>query len=355
MKKLRVGILGATGMVGQQYVQLLQGHPFFDVAYVAASQESAGKWYGEALQSKGLSTDAIAKPLLSLKVHGIDEIRKAGELCDFLFSAVSTDVASRYERLYAPALPVVSNASSHRMDEDVPCLIPEVNPEHLELIAFQKQQRGWKGFIVAKPNCSLQSYLIPLYPLHRAFGLRKIILTTMQAMSGAGYPGISSLDMLDNLIPYIGGEEEKSEREPLKILGEVCKGKIQLATGISISAHCNRVPVLDGHTACVSVSFLDKPTKEEILEVWRNFRGAPQELCLPSAPREPILYREEDNRPQPRLDRNAANGMAVTVGRLRECNVFDFRFVALSHNTLRGAASGGILNAELLYARGYLR
>ena len=350
--KLRAGVLGATGMVGQHYVRLLTDHPFFEVSFLAASPESAGKRYADALMGKGRASDAIPASTLALPVHHIEDIAAARQSCDFVFSAVDAAIASTFEPLYAKAgLPVVSNASAHRMDDDVPCLIPEVNPDHLDAIAFQKKNRGWeKGFIVAKPNCSLQSYVIPLYPLHVKFRIKTIVLTTMQALSGAGYPGISSLDMIDNLIPYINGEEEKSQQEPLKLLGAVRDGKICPDTSIAISAHCNRVPVLDGHTACVSVAFENKPARGEILELWQNFKS----LDLPSAPNQLIVYREENNRPQPRLDRDAAGGMAVTVGRLRECPVLDYRFVALSHNALRGAASGGILNAELLYRRGFL-
>ncbi len=350
--KLRVGVLGATGMVGQHYVRLLQNHPWFEVSYLAASRESAGKSYAEALAEKGCSSGVM----LTLPVHRIDEIAAASSECDFVFSALGPEAALEYERQYAAAgLPVVSNASAHRNDPDVPVLIGEINPEHLAIIPEQQKKRGWKkGFIVVKPNCSLQSYLFPLYPLHRAFGIKKILVTTMQALSGAGYPGVSSLDILDNVIPYIGGEEEKSETEPLKILGQIENGRFVHASGISISAHCNRVPVADGHTACVSVEFASKPTGEEILRIWREFRGAPQELGLPSAPLQPIVYREEKDRPQPKLDRHTENGMAVTVGRLRDCPVLDIRFVALSHNALRGAASGGILNAELLFRKNYL-
>ena len=355
MRKLRVGILGATGIVGQHYVHLLKDHPFFEVTFLAASKDSAGKSYAEALAVKGRGFDSTSARVLALPVHRIDEMEKAQELCDFVFSAVNTETAKICEALYAAAgMPVVSNTSYHRMDHDVPLLIPEINPEHLEIIPMQQKNRGWdKGFIIAKPNCSLQSYLIPLYPLHRQFGVKKLIITTMQAASGAGYPGVSSLDIIDNVIPYIGGEEEKSENEPLKILGKIQGNQFSHIEGVSISAHCNRVPVLDGHTACISVEFENKPPQEEILRLWRDFRGVPQELRLPSAPAYPILYREEKDRPQPRLDRNAERGMAVTAGRLRECPVLDYRFVALSHNALRGAASGGVLNAELLYAQGY--
>ncbi len=352
MQKLRAGVLGATGIVGQHYVRLLQNHPYFELSFLAASKDSTGKKYSDVLSERGRFVDD-GIPALSL--HAIDEIAVAAEKADFVFSALNSDAAKVYETLYAAAgLPVVSNTSAHRLDPDVPLLIPEINPEHLEIIHEQQKRRGWKkGFIVAKPNCSLQSYLFPLFPLHRAFGIETVIVSTMQALSGAGHPGISSLDIIDNLIPYIGGEEEKSETEPLKILGSIESGRFKPAQ-MTISAHCNRVPVLDGHTACVSVRFKKRTSKEEILQLWKEFKGLPQILSLPSAPLQPILYREEKDRPQPKLDRYAGNGMAITVGRLRECPALDFRFVALSHNALRGAASGGILNAELLFRQGYL-
>lgn len=339
---MRVGILGATGMVGQQYVQLLQNHPFFEIAFLAASKESAGKSYEEAL--RGRSFCDLPSSIRKMTVHSIDEIPKD---IPFVFSALATDAAKTYEVQYAAAgIGVMSNASVHRLEPDVPLLIPEINADHIKLIPIQQMNRGWKkGFIVAKPNCSLQSYLLPLYPLHKQFQMERAVITTMQAVSGAGYPGVSSIDMIDNIIPYIQGEEEKSESEPLKILGE---------SKFSLSVHCNRVPVLDGHMACVSVKFKQKPKKEEILSLWNSFQGEPQKLKLPSAPLRPLIYREEKDRPQPRLDRDAEKGMAVTIGRLRDCSVFDIRFVALSHNTLRGAASGGILNAELLYKSEYL-
>lgn len=339
---MRVGILGATGMVGQQYVQFLQNHPFFEIAFLAASKESAGKSYEEAL--RGRSFCDLPDSIRKMKVHSIDEIPKD---IPFVFSALATDAARTYEVQYAAAgIGVMSNASVHRLEPDVPLLIPEINADHVNLIPIQQKNRGWKkGFIVAKPNCSLQSYLLPLYPLHKQFQMERAVITTMQAVSGAGYPGVSSLDMIDNIIPYIQGEEEKSEAEPYKILGE---------RNFSLSLHCNRVPVLDGHMACISVKFKTRPTKEEVLSLWNAFQGAPQKMQLPSAPKRPLIYREEKDRPQPRLDRDAEKGMAVTMGRLRDCSVFDIRFVALSHNTLRGAASGGILNAELLYKSGYL-
>ena len=261
------------------------------------------------------------------------------------------------ENAYAAAgIPVVSSSSAHRWTEDVPMLIPEINPPHLDVIPEQQKKRGWKrGFIVVKPNCSLQSYLAPIYALEQAgYPINQLLVTTMQAVSGAGYPGVASLDMVDNIVPFIGGEEEKSEKEPGKILGKIENGKIIPHTRLKISAHCNRVPVVDGHTACVSMKFAGKkPTREEIIRIWREFTSVPQELKLPSAPEHPLVYREEENRPQPRKDRDAEKGMAITLGRLRECNVLDYRFVGLSHNTIRGAAGGGILNAELLKAKGF--
>lgn len=350
MKKIPVGILGATGMVGQQYLQLLANHPWFEVVFLAASEQSAGKSYQDAVKDRWHCVEPIPAKIAHLLVHGMDQISLAHRSCRFVFSALTTEAAKDYEERYAGAgLPVVSNAGYHRNAHDIPVLIPEINPEHTDIIPMQQKNRGWdKGFIVVKPNCSIQSYIIPLFPLHKKFGIQKIIVTTMQAISGAGFPGVPSLQITDNVIPYIGGEENKSEQEPLKVLGRIQDGKIEQARDIVISAHCNRVSVVDGHMACVSVKFANKPTHEEILSHWESFEGVPQKMKLPSAPVRPIQYLLEQNRPQPRLDRLAGNGMAVTVGRLRECNVFDYRFTALSHNTVRGAAGGGILNAELL-------
>jgi aspartate-semialdehyde dehydrogenase len=299
---------------------------------------------------------SIPKSILNMPVYRMDDIEQAKHSCSFVFSAVSNDAAKIYEERYAAnGIPVISNAGYHRNSSDVPVLIPEINPDHARLIPIQQKNRNWnKGFIVVKPNCSLQSYMIPLAPLHQHFKVQKLLVTTLQSTSGAGYPGVSSLDMIDNVIPYIANEEEKSEREPLKIWGQIKNNGIEFANNITISAHCNRVPVLDGHLACVSVQFEQKPRAEEILHLWENFQGMPQQLQLPSAPEFPIIYREENDRPQPRKDRNAENGMGITVGRLRECPVLDFRFVALSHNTIRGAAGGGILNAEFLVRQGYL-
>lgn len=356
MKKLNVGILGATGMVGQNYISLLDGHPWFEVTHLVASPSSAGKKYYEAVAGRWHMRSDIPKNTGNLKVYSISDVESARKKCDFVFSALDSEIAKEWEEKYAEAgIPVVSNASAHRHTPDVPMIIPEINPQHLEIIQAQQKNRKWKnGFIVVKPNCSLQSYLAPLFALHNKFRIKKAVITTMQAVSGAGHPGVSSLDITDNIIPYIGGEEEKSEKEPKKILGKIEENKIAYDNSFEISAHCNRVPVIDGHMACVSVEFERKPSKEEILDAWKNFKGLPQELKLPFAPKNPIIYREENNRPQTRLDRDNDKGMAVTVGRLRECNVLQWRFVGLSHNIVRGAAGGGILNAELLKAKGYL-
>ena len=356
MKKLKVGVLGATGMVGQNYISLLDGHPWFESSLVIASQSSAGKTYKESVAGRWHMQKDIPDIVKKLKVAEINDLENARENCDFVFSALDPDVAIEWEEKYAQAgIPVVSNASAHRHTPDVPMLIPEINHGHLRMIDIQRKNRGWKkGFIVVKPNCSLQSYMAPLFALHEKFNLKKAIITTMQAVSGAGHPGVSSFDIDDNVIPYIGGEEAKSENEPKKILGKIQGNKFVYDDSFKISAHCNRVNTIDGHMACVSVEFEKKPDEEEILKIWKNFRSLPQELKLPFAPKQPIIYREEENRPQTRLDRNNDKGMAVTVGRLRDCNVLQWRFVGLSHNTIRGAAGGGILNAELLKAKGYL-
>ena len=356
MNKLRIGVLGATGMVGQNYISLLENHPWFTVNYLAASERSAGKNYREAVAGRWYMLKDIPKEVESLMVYSIDQLDKAAKNCDFVFSALDTGVAKEYEEKYAEAdIPVVSNASSHRHTSDVPMLIAEINPHHTDIIPVQQKNRGWKkGFIVVKPNCSLQSYMTPLFALHREFTVLRAIITTMQAVSGAGHPGVSSYDIIDNIIPYIKGEEEKSEREPNKILGTIEGNRFKYYEGLKISTHCNRVPVIDGHMACVSLEFKKKPSDSQIREIWNTFRALPQEMDLPFAPKQPIIYREEADRPQTRLDRDADKGMAVTCGRLRECHVFDYRFVALSHNTIRGAAGGGILNAELLVKQGYL-
>ena len=359
--KIPVGILGATGMVGQQYIRLLADHPWFRVAYVAASPQSAGKKYSEALKSGWLVPGEIPEDIANLTVHDVADVEKAAQTCAFVFSAFEMpdrEAIKRAEDSQATAgVPVFSNASAHRFTPDVPMLIAEINPHHLDIIPQQQKARGWKkGFIVVKPNCSLQSYLTPIYALMQAgYDIDKVMVTTLQAVSGAGYPGVASLDMIDNVVPYIGGEEEKTEQEPLKILGDIKEGICAPYKGMQISAHCNRVPVSDGHLACVNIKFKKKiPSIESTLAIWKEFRAEPQTLDLPMAPKQPIVYRDEGDRPQPKKDRDADKAMAVTVGRLRECPVFDYKFVALSHNTVRGAAGGGILNAELAYKKGYL-
>lgn len=361
MKKFKVGILGATGMVGQNYVRLLENHSWFEVVYLAASTRSAGKKYSDAVLGRWQMNSLIPENIKNIIVEDVIDMEKAKKKCDFVFSAFEIpdkEMVKNIEEKYAEAgLPVVSNASANRSTEDVPMIIPEINPDHLEMINQQKKNHKWnKGFIVVKPNCSLQSYLTPIFALEKAgYPIKKIFVTTLQAVSGAGYPGVPSLDMIDNVIPFIGGEEEKTEEEPLKILGNIKNGKFIQRKDLQISAHCTRVPVIDGHTACVNILFKNKiPTKERIIEIWRNFKGLPQELKLPFAPICPIIYKEEENRPQPKKDRGNDKGMAVTVGRLRKCKIFDYKFVALSHNTVRGAAGGGILNAELLVKKNYL-
>lgn len=344
-------------MVGQQYLQLLANHPWFDVRFLASSDQSAGKTYGEAVSGRWHMSKPIPERFINLPVSRIDDIELAKKNCSFVFSAVSNEAAKIYEERYAAyGLPVITNAAYHRQTADVPVLIPEVNPDHAQIIPIQQKNRHWnQGFIVAKPNCSLQSYMIPLSPLHQKFTVTRLIVTTMQAVSGAGYPGISTWDIMDNVIPYIANEEEKSEQEPLKMWGHIQNNHILPQREISISAHCNRVAVLDGHLACVSVQFKQKPPREEILNIWNNFHLPTQLQKLPSAPNRSIIYLNELDRPQPRQDREAGNGMSVSVGRLRECPLFDYRFVALSHNTIRGAAGGGILNAEFLVQQGYIK
>ena len=360
MEKLNVGVIGATGMVGQNYIRLLENHPWFEVVYVAASARSAGKTYAESVAGRWLMEQPIPDSVQDLVVEDASQVSAAVGKCDFIFSAVEIDKATvkALEEDYAKAgIPVVSNNSAHRHTADVPMLIPEINHQHIEIIKDQQKRLGNKeGFITVKPNCSLQSYMTPLFALFDAgFPVKAAIISTLQAVSGAGYPGVSSLDVIDNVVPFIGGEEEKSEIEPLKILGKIENGSIKNFADLKISAHCNRVPVIDGHLACVSLSFsAKKPSYEEIKQIWSDFSALPQELKLPSAPLQPIIWKDEPDRPQPRKDRNLDKAMAVSVGRLRACNVFDYRFVGLSHNTVRGAAGGGILNAELLKAKGYL-
>ncbi|MDR0324249.1 MAG: aspartate-semialdehyde dehydrogenase [Treponema sp.] len=365
MSKIPVGILGATGMVGQQYISLLNDHPWFDVRFVAASPRSAGKKYKEAVAGRWQLVNTFAAHVGGIIVEDANDVNRAaaafkkGE-CSFVFSALEmgkNETCALEEAYAAAGIPVISNASAHRWTPDVPVLIAEINPHHADIIPMQKKARGWdRGFIAVKPNCSIQSYMKPIHALAQAgFHAQKMFVTTMQAVSGAGYPGVSSLDVLDNLYP-LKGEEEKSETEPLKIFGSIDNGIFRNAEFPKISAHCNRVPVIDGHTACVSVEFAGKKpgSMEEIKAIWAAYKGIPQEANFPMAPKQPIIYREEDDRPQPRKDRNADKAMAVVAGRLRPCKVFDISFMALSHNTIRGAAGGGILNAELLKYKGYL-
>jgi len=361
-QKIPVGILGATGMVGQNYIRLLENHPWFEVTVVSASSRSAGMTYREAVSNRWQMDTPIPSSVAGLVVYDAHDCDHAINHCRFVFSALemnSKEDVQQLEREYAAiGIPVVSNASAHRWTPDIPLLIPEVNADHLAIIPFQQKKYGWdKGFIVTKPNCSLQSYVTPLFALMKAgYPLARVMITTLQAVSGAGYPGVASLDMIDNIVPYIGGEEEKTEQEPLKIFGSIEQGQFVCTDKPAISAQCMRVPVINGHTACVSVEFDGrKPTYEEIVTIWKEFRSVPQELALPFAPEQPIWYREESDRPQPRKDRDTEGGMAVVVGRLRECPVFDYKFVALSHNTVRGAAGGGILNAELLVKNKYIQ
>ena len=359
-RRISVGVIGATGMVGQNYIRLLNDHPWFEVAYVAASPRSAGKRYREAVAGRWHMVAGIPSKVGDLVVEDGANVAAALGKCSVIFSAVDMEkqAVRKLEMDYASkGFAVVSNNSAHRHTEDVPMLIPEINYEHCDVIPAQQKNYGWsKGLIVVKPNCSIQSYMMPIHALmKKGYRVARMIVTTLQGLSGAGYPGPSSLDMVDNIIPYIGGEEEKSEKEPGKAFGKVAGGKIVPDESLSISAHCTRVPVIDGHSACVSIQFAGaKPTLDEIQEIWRSYRSVPQELGLPSAPRQPIVLRDEIDRPQPRMDRDAENGMAIVVGRLRPCKVFDYRFVGLSHNTIRGAAGGAILMAELLKAKGYI-
>lgn len=357
MEKLRVGILGGTGMVGQRFISLLENHPWFEVVTIAASPRSAGKTYEEAVGGRWKMSTPMPEAVKKLIVKNVNDVAEVSENVDFVFSAVdmTKEEIKAIEEAYAKMeVPVVSNNSAHRWTPDVPMIIPEINPEHLEVLPAQMKRLGTtRGFVVVKPNCSIQSYTPALHAL-KEFGPKVVVATTYQAISGAGKTFADWPEMVDNVIPYIGGEEEKSEQEPLRIWGKVVNGQIVKAEGPVITTQCIRVPVTDGHTAAVFVSFEKKPTKEQIIKAWNEFKGLPQELDLPSAPKQFIKYFEEDNRPQAKLDRDYENGMGVTLGRLREDSVFDYKFVGLSHNTLRGAAGGAVLTAELLKAKGYI-
>lgn len=351
MGKVRVGILGATGAVGQRFVQLLSDHPWFEITVLAASSRSAGKRYADAARwvLEVPMPSAVQDMVL---VEGTPD-NLVGK-CDIVFSALPSDAAREVEPAFAAAgVPVFSNASAFRMEPDVPLLIPEVNPEHLALVNLQREQRGWKGFIVTNPNCSTTHLVCALKPLHDAFGIEQVIVTTLQALSGAGYPGVPSLDIVDNLIPYIAKEEAKIESEPLKLLGTLVHQHVEPAR-ITISAAVHRVPVIDGHTEAVVVKLRTPATLEDVKHALRSFEGVPQRLGLPTAPKPPIVVREEPDRPQPRLDRYAGRGMATTIGRIRPDPILDYKFVLLGHNTIRGAAGASILNAELALTLGYL-
>ena len=353
MKKLEVGILGATGMVGQRFVSLLQDHPWFETAWLAASDRSAGKTYAEACSWR--LRDPMPSGASKLRVHECKPDGPGkGHIPLLLFSSLDSKIAGEVEQAFARAgHVVVSNSSNHRMDADVPLLIPEVNADHLALVRGQRRDRGWKGMIVTNPNCTTIGLAMSLAPLEKAFGLEKVLMTSLQAVSGAGYPGVPTLDILGNVIPYIGGEEEKVECETQKLLGKLSDGHVRPAD-FAVSAHCNRVLVEDGHTESISVALKSRATVEDLLEAWRGFRGLPQERKLPSAPAHPIVVREEKDRPQPKFDVNAEQGMATVIGRVRPCPVLQFKYTALSHNTIRGAAGAALLNAELMKSEGYL-
>ena len=356
-QKLRVGILGATGMVGQRFISLLENHPWFEVVTLAASPRSAGKTYEEAVGGRWKMDTPMPEAVKKLVVMNVNDVEHVASTVDFVFSAVdmSKDEIKAIEEAYAKTeTPVVSNNSAHRWTPDVPMVVPEINPEHFDVIEFQKKRLGTKrGFIAVKPNCSIQSYA-PVLTAWKEFEPYEVVATTYQAISGAGKTFKDWPEMEGNIIPFIGGEEEKSEQEPLRIWGKIENGVIVKATEPKITCQCIRVPVLNGHTAAVFVKFRKKPTTEQLIEKLENFKGLPQELNLPSAPKQFIRYMTEDNRPQVTLDVNYENGMGINVGRLREDTIYDWKFVGLSHNTVRGAAGGAVLCAETLVAKKYI-
>ena len=356
-QKLRVGILGATGMVGQRFISLLENHPWFEVVTLAASPRSAGKTYEEAVGGRWKMDTPMPEVVKKLVVMNVNDVEHVASTVDFVFSAVdmSKDEIKAIEEAYAKTeTPVVSNNSAHRWTPDVPMVVPEINPEHFDVIEFQKKRLGTKrGFIAVKPNCSIQSYA-PVLTAWKEFEPYEVVATTYQAISGAGKTFKDWPEMEGNIIPFIGGEEEKSEQEPLRIWGKIENGVIVKATEPKITCQCIRVPVLNGHTAAVFVKFRKKPTKEQLIEKLENFKGLPQELNLPSAPKQFIRYMTEDNRPQVTLDVNYENGMGINVGRLREDSIYDWKFVGLSHNTVRGAAGGAVLCAETLVAKKFI-
>ncbi len=348
MKKIEVGILGATGMVGQRFVSLLEDHPWFELTWLAASDKSAGKTYAEACNWR-LRT-AMPEKVQGMKVHEC----KPGKAPQLIFASLDSKVAGEVEKEFAHAgHVVVSNSSYFRMEPDVPLLIPEVNPEHVALLRAQRRERGWKGMIATNPNCTTVGLVMSLAPLQKEFGIEKVLMTSMQAVSGAGYPGVPTLDIMGNVIPYISHEEEKVESETQKLLGKLVDGRVEPAS-LAVSAHCNRVLVEDGHTESISVLLKASPSVKELIEVWRKYRSVPQERKLPSAPAHPIVVREEKDRPQAKFDVYTEHGMATVIGRVRACPVLQFKYTALSHNTIRGAAGAALLNAELMKAEGYL-
>jgi aspartate-semialdehyde dehydrogenase len=356
IERTPVGILGATGMVGQEFVSFLRDHPWFDLTWLGASDRSAGKLYREATTWRlGGETPAYVRDIVvsESKPGGVNQVRAP----NLVFSAMDASVATEIEQAFASAgHTIVSNSRNHRMDADVPLLVPEINADHLGLIPDQQRRRGWKGQIVTNPNCSTVVLVMALAPL-KQFGIERVVVTTMQAISGAGYPGVASMDINANVVPFIGGEEEKMQQETQKILGNLSGDRVGGGVeplAAKVSAHCNRVPVVDGHTITVSIELTQKPSEEEILRAWRSWRGVPQQKNLPSAPPCPVIYMREQDRPQPRRDVERENGMAVFVGRLRKCPVLDYKFVALGHNTVRGAAGAAVLNAEVMKAEGYL-
>jgi aspartate-semialdehyde dehydrogenase len=350
MKRIPVAVLGATGAVGQRFVQRLENHPWFEIAALAASERNVGVRYGRACRWH-LPTP-VPPRVAELPIRSLDRIERAG--VGLVFSALPSDVAREAEPILAEmGLAVSSNASAFRREPDVPLVVPEVNPDHTSLIPSQRERRGWSGFVVTNPNCTTTGIALVLKPLDDAFGLRTVLATTMQAVSGAGYPGVPSFDAIDNVIPYIVGEEEKIEREPRILLGRIDQGRKQEAT-FDVSAHANRVSVIDGHTVCLSLGFEKDVTPERAREALASFRPACADLALPSAPAAPVVVRDEVDRPQPRFDREADGGMSVSVGRIRSCSVLDVRLVLVVHNTVRGAAGGSILNGELLAAQGFV-
>jgi aspartate-semialdehyde dehydrogenase len=355
MSKIPAGILGATGAVGQRIARLLHDHPWFEIAAMAGSERTTGKVYSETLRATP-STAPLSETVLNMRLSPSDPASFDG--CRLVFSALPAEAARDLEPALARAgIGVISNASAHRASEDVPLIIPEVNPGHLRLIELQRRNHGWSGFVVTNPNCSAIGLTLALAPLHQAFGVRQVFVTTLQAVSGAGFNGVGALDMIDNIIPFIGSEEEKLESEPLKLLSALREGPdgaltLEPPAEMTVSAQCTRVPTTDGHMEMVSVKLARQTTAEEIIAVWEGWRAAPQEMELPTAPRRPVVVRPEPNRPQPRLDRDTEGSMAAVVGRLRPCPLLDYKFALLSHNLIRGAAGGVLLIAELVKAEG---